>query len=94
MKQLFWISSVNVVTNTFLGAAAIQANSARGACEKAEDLGIISSPEVEVACFQLPWEERLNYQGYLHRFLTKEEVVSLGCKSIKDWQEGSHDVES
>lgn len=87
MKNLYWISSVDLETNTFLAAAAIMANSASGACDKAKELGIVCSATVEVVCFQLPWEARHDYKGCLGRRLSKDDVVRLGCKSIRQWDE-------
>lgn len=85
MKQLFWISSVHVPTQIFMGAAVVQAKDHQGALGIADSLGITPTDEVEVMWVQLPWEERLKYTGHMHRLLTGPEVRSLGCKTYGEW---------
>lgn len=87
MKQFFWISSVNTVENVFHGAAAILADSSDAAYGVAHGIGIVPGDGMEVVCFQLPWEERLKYKGYLHRFLDKWDMLALKIEPLKDSQQ-------
>lgn len=86
MKSLFWFSAVDIDTETFIHAAVVIANGRHGAYEKALVLGIKPKPNVELACFQLPWEERHVYEGHFDRLLSLDDVKYLGCKSIRDWR--------